>query len=318
MRKLKVAFFLCACLVLFAAGLVHAQSAEESAARSAQGAGQYRLAFTHYMAAWNEALAAYDRNQSPANDQTLDRIRLAMFLVVRRLDPPPAIPDGAIALEGRAEAAIKAAQSPRDYNDANEAYRLAIRQAPWVPRLYFNRAVVGEKMGDWQGAIVNLTYYLQAAPDAEDATEVRKKIGGLQYLVEKDTAAKTAAQAAADHQAQAVQQVTSDLSGTWIENAGNRFQYVVTTNGSQIELLWTAVDWGQGWRKALSLSRFRGTVQGLQITGQSEVENARNVSSPGDGTFNSGAFTGTISSDGRTITIRYPFRNYTAQLVLTR
>ena len=318
MSRLKVAFFLGACFVLFAAGLVNAQSAEESAARSAQSAGQYRQAFTHYLAAWNQALDAYDRGQSPAAEQTLERIRIAIFLVVRRLDPPPAIPDGAITLEGRAEAAIKAAQSPRDYNDATDAYRMAIRQAPWVPRLYFNRAVVAEKMGDIQGAIANLTYYLQAAPDADDATEVRKKLGGLQYLAEKDTAVKAAARTAADQQARVTAQAASNLSGTWVSNTGNRFQYVVTANGSQIELLWTAVDWGEGWRKALSLSRFRGTVQGLQITGQSEVENARNVSSPGDGTVVSGTFTGTISPDGRTITIQYPVRGYTAQLTLTR
>jgi len=147
---------------------------------------------------------------------------------------------------------------------------------------------------------------------------MKKKIGGLQYLLEKSAATKAAARAASDQQAQAVQQATSNLSGTWIANAGNRFQYSLTSDGRQIEIVWTAVDWGEGWRRALSLKRFRGTIEGLQITGQCEIENARNVSSPGDGTFTGGPFKGTISPDGRTITIQHPFGGYTAQLVLTR
>ena len=318
MRALKAGFLLCACVVLLAARPACAQGADEEAGRAAQQAGQYREAFTRYMAAWRAALSAYDQNRSTANDQAVERIRLAIFQVVRRLDPQPAIPDGTIGLEGRAEAAIKAAQNPRDYGDANEAYRLAIRQAPWVPRLYFNRSVVAEKTGDNQGAVTYLTYYLQAAPDADDATEVKKKIGGLQYLLDKATAAKEAIQSAADQQARAAEQATGNLAGTWIASAGNRAQYVVTRTGKQIAMILMYVDWGQGWRMAPSGARFVGSIQGFQITGEYSIENAKNISSPGDGTFTNGSFTATIGADGRTMAIQYPFRGYTAGMTLTK
>jgi len=312
------------CLVLAAVTPLSAQSAED-AARAAEQAGQYRQAFTLYMARWKEVTADYDRSQSPAASQAIERIRDAIFNVIRNVDPPPAVPDEATAFEGRAEAA----NNVRDYADAAEAYRQAIRAAPWVPRLYYNRAVVLERTGDTQGTIAHLTHYIHAAPGADDATDVKKKIAGLQYLVEKEAREKAADQAAetqrqqAAEQArraaqQAVQQVISGVSGTWVANAGNRFQYAVTSDGRSIQLVWTDVDWGQGWKKAQSTTTFIGSFDGLQISGQYTIENARNISSRGDGTYLTGTFAGRVNPDGRTMTISYPYKGYTTGLTLTR
>ena len=48
--------------------------------------------------------------------------------------------------------------------------------------------MVLEKAGDYAGAIRNLKLYLLAAPNGHDVNVVKKKIGGLEY--EMDRAAK--------------------------------------------------------------------------------------------------------------------------------
>ena len=114
------------CLVLAAVTPLSAQSAED-AARAAEQAGQYRQAFTLYMARWKEVTADYDRSQSPAASQAIERIRDAIFNVIRNVDPPPAVPDEATAFEGRAEAA----NNVRDYADAAaSALRQRSKAAP--------------------------------------------------------------------------------------------------------------------------------------------------------------------------------------------
>jgi tetratricopeptide (TPR) repeat protein len=111
------------------------------------------------------------------------------------LDPKPATPIAATQAEGGAEYAFKNAQSASDYADSAKQYEKALLVAPWIAADYFNCGVAHEKAGENSEAIRSFSLYLLAAPNAGDALEVNKRIGGLQYAEQRrvsDEAARVA------------------------------------------------------------------------------------------------------------------------------
>lgn len=112
---------------------------------------------------------------------------------VQTMSPAPAIPLEAERYEGRAEFAIKNAKSEADFLDAAKEYGKALLIAPWAPAYYFNQGIAYEKGGNLKEAKQSFEFYLLAAPNAQDAKEVRKRIAGLEYAMEK--AAKESSQA---------------------------------------------------------------------------------------------------------------------------
>lgn len=153
---------------------------EESLASQAEEAGKLRQALTHYVEALQSTYEGSSKDQ---------RLREKIIKLAQKIQPPPAVPDEVINYEGRAEAAVRYAKKPDDYLDAAKEYKKALRLAPWVASYYFNLGVVLEKAGKPKDAIYNLKLYLLAAPDAHDAREVKKKIAGLEYEIEKKTRA---------------------------------------------------------------------------------------------------------------------------------
>jgi len=134
--------------------------------------------------------------QKSRDDQALREsiIRLALTL-----NPKPAIPDAATMAEGAAEYASKNAQNASDYSESAKQYEKVLLIAPWIAADYFNCAVAHEKAGENKEAIRNFGLYVLAAPNADDLQAVKKRIGGLQYAVQKaeNEANKVAKEAAA-------------------------------------------------------------------------------------------------------------------------
>jgi len=175
MRKkivLGIFFLLVVSKIAFSAG-------EEEMGQAAEKSGKFREALTHYTAALQTV------TDGSVEDQQL---REKIIGVVQKLNPPPAIPEEANAYEGRAEAAATDARTPQDMMDAAGEYKKALKLAPWVVRYYFNLGLVLEKAGAYEEAMRNLKFYLAAAPGAPDAAEVKKKIAGLEYRMEKAAA----------------------------------------------------------------------------------------------------------------------------------
>jgi hypothetical protein len=104
---------------------------------------------------------------------------------VQAMKPAPAVPFEAEKFEGRAEFAIKNAKTEADFLDAAKEYEKALLVAPWVPAYYFNQGIAFEKAGKLKEAKRSFEFYLLAAPRAQDAREVRKRIAGLEYAMEK-------------------------------------------------------------------------------------------------------------------------------------
>jgi tetratricopeptide (TPR) repeat protein len=119
--------------------------------------------------------------QSPG-DQALREKIIALALTISR---KPETPDGAIMAEGAAEYAFKNAKSSSDFSDSAKQYEKALVLAPWLAADYFNCGVAHEKAGENKEAIRSFSTYLIAAPNADDALAVKKRIGGLQYAAQK-------------------------------------------------------------------------------------------------------------------------------------
>jgi len=112
-------------------------------------------------------------------------LREKIIKLVLTLSPRPAAPPEADESLGRAKSAFEHAASEEDYVAAAAAYGKASILAPWVPEYYFNQGVALEKAKRLDEAIAAFKWYLVAAPDAQDAKEVRERIGGLKYSAER-------------------------------------------------------------------------------------------------------------------------------------
>ena len=104
---------------------------------------------------------------------------------VQTMKQKPSIPAEVIKHEGAAEYAFKSAKNESDYLDSAKEYEKALLIAPWLAIDYFNCGVAYEKAGQFNKAIAQFNLYLVAAPDAQDANTVRKRIGGLEYAAGK-------------------------------------------------------------------------------------------------------------------------------------
>jgi tetratricopeptide (TPR) repeat protein len=130
-----------------------------------------------------ETLTQYisDLQKNP-NDNAL-REKIIRF--VQTMKQKPVMSSEAEKYEGRAEYAIKNAKNEADFFDAAKEYDKALLLAPWVSSYYFNQAIAYEKAGKPKEAKQSFEFYLLAAPDAQDARDVRKRIAGLEYAAEK-------------------------------------------------------------------------------------------------------------------------------------
>jgi len=127
--------------------------------------------------------------QTTCNDSfESEKCQLMLAETVRlaaQVNPRPAVPEEAEKLAGAAELMLRTAKSVEDYAAAGAKYGKALLIAPWVAAYFFNHATLEEKAGEVTNGKASLELYLLAAPDATDASEVRKRIGGLDYLLEK-------------------------------------------------------------------------------------------------------------------------------------
>ena len=202
---------------------------DETLGRQAEQAGNLRTALTHYVAALQSATEGSSKDQ---------QLREKIIKLAQKIQPQPAVPDEVIRYEGRAEAAVRNAKTPKDYLDAAKEYQKALRVAPWVASYYFNLGVVLEKAGKPAEAIQNLKLYLLASPVAPDARDVKKKIAGLGYEQEKarrDIATKRQAEKEDRQRAEEeIQRKIAGLSGVWHEQNSPAFVFRVNVSGTRL------------------------------------------------------------------------------------
>ncbi len=130
-----------------------------------------------------EALQQYvaDLQKNPGDNALREKI-IKLVLTMSSL---PQAPKDVIRHEGAAEFAFKNAKTAVDFADAAKEYEDALLLAPWLAQDYFNCGVAYEKAEKFDAAVRNFNLYLTVAPDAKDANDVLKRIGGLEYAANK-------------------------------------------------------------------------------------------------------------------------------------
>jgi tetratricopeptide (TPR) repeat protein len=95
------------------------------------------------------------------------------------------VPDAAQRHMDRGQAAIETAKSDADFENAIKEFEQASRLVPDWPAPYYNLGMVQSKIERFDDALTNLTRYLQLAPQARDAAQVRTLINKLEYQRDK-------------------------------------------------------------------------------------------------------------------------------------
>ncbi len=142
------------------------------------------------------ALAAVAYAQSPREQlkqmteqlqkaPTDNALREKIIKLARTMKPSPALPDTAIAFEGRAQFAFKSAKSEGDYLAAAQEYEKAVAAAPWVPGYYADLCTIYEKAGKYEDAKRHCEFYLVGLTNPGQKTDVKRRIAGLEFGIEK-------------------------------------------------------------------------------------------------------------------------------------
>src|SRR5208282_2042744 len=149
---------------------------EVAAGRAAEQAGKLREALTHYVAALQTVPEGTDDDQ---------QLREKIITLAQKLKPAPAVPEEARTHFGRGQAAAEIAKDPDDFRRAAVEFQQALKLAPWLANGYFDLGKVQDKSGQNAEAIRSYKLYLFAAPSAPGADDVKARIAGLEYKIER-------------------------------------------------------------------------------------------------------------------------------------
>ncbi len=128
-----------------------------------------------------ECLAEYAQALGFADGKEADDLRAAAFSAASKMPTPPELPEEARVRVVRAEALIK----DGDLASASAEYNKAIRLAPYMPKLYYNSALLNGQLKNYLEAIRLMNVYLQGAPDAPDARAAKDEIIRWQLEIER-------------------------------------------------------------------------------------------------------------------------------------
>lgn len=113
-----------------------------------------------------------------------DALRATLFSVAAKLPTPPELPDEARRHVVRGELLIKEGA----LKDAVPEFEQALRLAPYVPKLYYNAALLHGQLKRYAEAMRLMNIYLQAAPDAPDARAAQNEIFAWELQLERQGA----------------------------------------------------------------------------------------------------------------------------------
>ena len=129
-----------------------------------------------------ESLAEYGGALQLAGDEEdAATLRGAMFAAVGKLPTPPELPEEARRHVVRGELLIKEG----DLKAALPEFTAALRLAPYVPKLYYNSALLNGQLKRYGEAMRLMKIYLQAAPTAPDRRTAEDEIYKWELLLEQ-------------------------------------------------------------------------------------------------------------------------------------
>lgn len=120
-------------------------------------------------------------------------LRERIIKLAPTVKPAPVISDEAIRFEGRAQFAFANAKSDGDFLVAAQEYEKAVIAAPWVQGYYSDLCKIYEKAGKFEDAKRHCGFFLIGLTDPTQITEVKRRIAGLEFGIEKTVTANAEA-----------------------------------------------------------------------------------------------------------------------------
>ncbi|MCE5182440.1 MAG: tetratricopeptide repeat protein [Betaproteobacteria bacterium] len=207
----------------------------------------------------------------------------------------------------RGLAAVEMAKTSEDFLEAAKEFRSAIELAPGSTVAWYNLGAVLEKAGDIPGAMAALKRYVELAPQAGDAAQVRDKLVRLEYRLERASKQQ-------------------NLEGNWYGDErtfrltikGNEFRLQseapVAFDGSEVSPYFKDMfgSFIQRSPKATGSVSFAGRLDGNRITGERQraafVEGVSGCQIPEQRT----AVEGRLEEDGKLMVLTFDVSHYRA------
>lgn len=250
--------------------------------------------------------------QKSPSDNTL---REKIIRLAQQLKPAPAVPEEAERFEGRAQFAFKNAKSPADYLDAAREYEKAVAAAPWVSGYYADLCTIYEKAEKYAEAKKSCEFFLASSPSAQDASDVRKRIAGLEFAIEKTGSPEAQAARQAEVQREKDAALKKSLDGAVFVRRGSfdygAAEWKIRISVEEATYSYEVIEFASDntvpagvrgtWRQILINSGYSGSRMDLaygRITGK-QFTLVRTVSTPG---FEAGSMPCEVATDTNTIT----------------
>ena len=191
------------------------------------------MASAHAQSPREQLTQMVEQLQKTPSDNAL---REKIIKLVPTIKPAPALPDEAQRREGRGKFAFKNAKSNDDYLSAAREYEEAVGIAPWVTGYYSDLCTIYEKAEKYVEAKRNCEFSLIGLTDPSQVNEIKQRIAGLEFGIEKanSPAVKEAAQAARD------EALVRSLNGvrfncpTVTNNSGTTWTLWYVVNGNRL------------------------------------------------------------------------------------
>ncbi len=119
-----------------------------------------------------DCLSEYAKALGFAEGKAADDLRAASFAAASKMPTPPELPEEARVRVVRGEALIK----DGDLASAVGEFNKAIRLAPYMPKLYYNAALLNGQLKNYPEAKRLMNIYLRGAPDAPDARAAKDEM----------------------------------------------------------------------------------------------------------------------------------------------
>lgn len=259
---------------------------EEEMGQTAEQANKFREALTHYAAALQSVA------EGSVDDQ---KLREKIIAVAKKLDPPPAISEEAKRFMVRGKTLLEHAKNEQEAAQAVQELEKASVIAPWWSDLYFNLGIACEAAAQYEKALRNFNLYLQAAPDAPEAEQVKEKIYSIEVLAEK---ARTEEEKKSK---------LENLKGLWASRTPDSSvvrQYTVSLDSDRIKIDWSftgsSLDKMESTANFIGKYWFEGTLKDDTISGTYY----KDMTGWTGGRVFSYPFTGQINADQNNITLQ--------------
>jgi tetratricopeptide (TPR) repeat protein len=244
------------------------------------------------------ALEATEKG-SEAERRTLNRCAA----IAGKLDTIPAIPEEARRHFARGEAALELAQSPSDFQDAATEFEAALRQAPWWAEAHCDLGQVFEKAAKYQNAMLAYQGCLAASPNAPNVQDTQKKIYKMEFAADREQKQAINAQVQQRDSALRLQ----SLAGVWInKDSGNPYSAIIQ-DGLFIARRTPPSDRTNKFQGDYVI---KGAVNGDKIEGTFTEPPIYNTYNGCTTPVSEMGLSGTISPDGKTMTIKYQSATY--------